>query len=216
MAAAEPQALQADNAARAAADATDDQTQPGYSADGNILLTYDRDGGVYDETTQIEVNKLDTRTHEWVEGAKLVILEKESGKEVASWTSGKAPEKLAKTLNVGITYLLREVEAPGEYRLANDVEFVIDDYGNVTITKGTENGNAELSDNTITLYDTMMDAEEVEQRERETTREVPLGTLLAQTGDMLPILGIGAIVLASLIALIVAARRRRHEERSDD
>ena len=96
----------------------------------------------------------------------------------------------------------------------NDVEFVIDNYGNVTITKGTENGNAELSDNTITLYDTMMDAEEVEQRERETTREVPLGTILAQTGDMLPILGIGAIVLASLIALIVAGRRR-HEGKDD-
>lgn len=217
MAAAEAQALQADIAAQAEAAATDDQTQPGHSADGNILLTYDKDGGVYDETTQIEVNKLDTRTHEWVEGAKLVILEKESGKEVASWTSGKAPQKLAKTLNVGTAYLLREVQAPGEYRLANDVEFVIDNYGNVTITKGTENGNAELSDNTITLYDTMMDAEEVEQRERETTREVPLDTILAQTGDMLPILGIGLIVLASLVALIVAARRRRHhEERSDD
>ena len=214
MAAAEAQALQADIAAQAEAAATDDQTQPGHSADGNILLTYDKDGGVYDETTQVEVNKLDTRTHEWVEGAKLVILEKESGKEVASWTSGKAPQKLAKTLNVGVTYLLREVEAPGEYRLANDVEFVIDNYGNVTITKGTENGNAELSDNTITLYDTMMDAEEVEQRERETTREVPLGTILAQTGDMLPILGIGAIVLASLIALIVAGRRR-HEGKDD-
>lgn len=214
MAAAEAQAMQADIAAQAEAAATDDQTQPGHSADGNILLTYDKDGGVYDETTQVEVNKLDTRTHEWVEGAKLVILEKESGKEVASWTSGKAPQKLAKTLNVGITYLLREVEAPGEYRLANDVEFVIDNYGNVTITKGTENGNAELSDNTITLYDTMMDAEEVEQRERETTREVPLGTILAQTGDMLPILGIGAIVLASLIALIVAGRRR-HEGKDD-
>ncbi len=214
MAAAEAQAMQADIAAQAEAAATDDQTQPGHSADGNILLTYDKDGGVYDETTQVEVNKLDTRTHEWVEGAKLVILEKESGKEVASWTSGKAPQKLAKTLNVGITYLLREVEAPGEYRLANDLEFVIDNYGNVTITKGTENGNAELSDNTITLYDTMMDAEEVEQRERETTREVPLGTILAQTGDMLPILGIGVIVLASLIALIVAGRRRR--EGKDD
>ena len=214
MAAAEAQAMQADIAAQAEAAATDDQTQPGHSADGNILLTYDKDGGVYDETTQVEVNKLDTRTHEWVEGAKLVILEKESGKEVASWISGKAPQKLAKTLNVGITYLLREVEAPGEYRLANDVEFVIDNYGNVTITKGTENGNAELSDNTITLYDTMMDAEEVEQRERETTREVPLGTILAQTGDMLPILGIGVIVLASLIALIVAGRRRR--EGKDD
>lgn len=209
LAAAEAQALQAAIAAQAEATAADDQTKPGHSADGNILLTYDKDGGVYDETTQIEVNKLDTRTHEWVEGAKLVILDKESGKEVASWTSGKAPQKLAKTLNVGTTYLLREVEAPGEYRLANDVEFVIDNYGNVTITKGTENGNAELSDNTITLYDTMMDAEEVEQRERETTREVPLGTILAQTGDMLPILGIGLIVLASLIALIVAGRRRR-------
>lgn len=209
MAAAEAQAMQADIAAQAEATATDNQIQPGHSADGNILLTYDKDGGVYDETTQIEVNKLDTRTHEWVEGAKLVILDKESGKEVASWTSGKAPQKLAKKLNVGTTYLLREVEAPGEYRLANDVEFVIDNYGNVTITKGTENGNAELSDNTITLYDTMMDAEEVEQREHETTREVPLGTILAQTGDMLPILGIGLIVLASLIALIVAGRRRR-------
>lgn len=214
MAAAEAQAMQADIGAQAEAAATDDQIQPGHSADGNILLTYDKDGGVYDETTQVEVNKLDTRTHEWVEGAKLVILEKESGKEVASWTSGKAPQKLAKTLNVGITYLLREVEAPGEYRLANDVEFVIDNYGNVSITKGTENGNAELSDNTITLYDTMMDAEEVEQRERETTREVPLDTILAQTGDMLPILGIGAIVLASLIALIVAGRRR-HEGKDD-
>lgn len=209
LAAAEAQALQAAIAAQAEATAADDQTKPGHSADGNILLTYDKDGGVYDETTQIEVNKLDMRTHEWVEGAKLVILDKESGKEVASWTSGKAPQKLAKTLNVGTTYLLREVEAPGEYRLANDVEFVIDNYGNVTITKGTENGNAELSDNTITLYDTMMDAEEVEQREHETTREVPLGTILAQTGDMLPILGIGLIVLASLIALIVAGRRRR-------
>ena len=30
-----------------------------------------------------------------------------------------------------------------------------------------------------------------------------------QIGDMLPILGIGLIVMASLIALIVAGRRRR-------
>ena len=33
-----------------------------------------------------------------------------------------------------------------------------------------------------------------------------------QIGDMLPILGIGLIVLASLIALIVAGRRRRAGE----
>ena len=203
-------------AAQAEAAATDDTVQPGHSADGNILLTYDKDGGVYDEATQLEVNKLDTRTHEWVEGAKLVIIEKDSGKEVNSWTSGKAPEKLEKTLNVGTTYLLREVEAPGQYRLAEDVEFVIDNYGNVSITKGTENGNAELSDNTITLYDTMMDAEEVQRRNRETTREVPIGARLAQTGDLIPLAAIGLIVVVSLIALAVAARRRRSEKDSDN
>ena len=215
--------VQAKNAPAAQADteaaneaAADTETQPGYSADGNVLLTYDKDGGVYDEVTTLEVNKLDTRTHEWVEGAKLVILEKESGKEIASWTSGKAPQKLEKTLNVGTTYLLREVEAPNQYRLANDVEFVIDDYGNVSITKGTENGNAELSDNTIALYDTMLDAEETEtiEREKSTTEKPNKDTLLAKTGDMLPILGIALVALAALIVVIVAVRRRRAGEDS--
>ena len=208
-------AAQADTEAANEA-AADTETQPGYSADGNVLLTYDKDGGVYDEVTTLEVNKLDTRTHEWVEGAKLVILEKESGKEIASWTSGKAPQKLEKTLNVGTTYLLREVEAPNQYRLANDVEFVIDDYGNVSITKGTENGNAELSDNTIALYDTMLDAEETEtiEREKSTTEKPNKDTLLAKTGDMLPILGIALVALAALIVVIVAVRRRRAGEDS--
>ena len=215
--------VQAKNAPAAQADteatneaAADTETQPGYSADGNVLLTYDKDGGVYDEVTTLEVNKLDTRTHEWVEGAKLVILEKESGEEIASWTSGKAPQKLEKTLNVGTTYLLREVEAPDQYRLANDVEFVIDDYGSVSITKGTENGNAELSDNTISLYDTMLDAEETEtvEREKSTTEKPNKDTLLAKTGDMLPILGIALVALAALIVVIVAVRRRRAGEDS--
>lgn len=196
------------------AQATDEETQLGYSADGNVLLTYNKDGGVADEATELSVSKLDTRTHEWVEGADLVILEKDSGKEIASWTSGKAPQKLEKTLNVGTTYLLREVNAPENYKLANDVEFVIDSYGNVSITKGTENGNAELSDNTINLYDTMMDAEEVDTQNREKVREVPeAGSLLAKTGDMLPLLGIGVVALAALIALLVAVRRRRANEK---
>lgn len=196
------------------AQATDEETQPGYSADGNVLLTYNKDGGVADEATELSVSKLDTRTHEWVEGADLVILEKDSGKEISSWTSGKAPQKLEKTLNVGTTYLLREVNAPENYKLANDVEFVIDSYGNVSVSKGTENGNAELSDNTINLYDTMMDAEEVDTQNREKVREVPeAGSLLAKTGDMLPLLGIGVVALAALIALLVAVRRRRANEK---
>ncbi|WP_305299749.1 Spy0128 family protein [Parvibacter caecicola] len=215
---AEPMAAAAQAEAQAAANetATDPNAQPGYSADGSILLTYDKDGGVADEATELQVSKLDTRTHEWVEGAELLILEKDTGKEIARWTSGKAPEKLQKTLNVGTTYILREFKAPKDYRLANDVEFVIDNYGNVSITKGTENGNAELSDNTINLYDTMMDAEEVVTQQREKTREVPTAdTLLAKTGDMLPLLGIGIVALAALVVLAIAIRRRRAEKGDD-
>lgn len=216
---AQPMAAAAAAEAQAAANetATDPNTQPGYSADGSILLTYDKDGGVADEATELQVSKLDTRTHEWVEGAELLIIDKDTGKEIARWTSGKAPEKLQKTLNVGTTYILREFKAPKDYRLANDVEFVIDNYGNVSVTKGTENGNAELSDNTINLYDTMMDAEEVVTQQREKTREVPAAdTLLAKTGDMLPLLGIGIVALAALVVLAIAIRRRRAEKGDDN
>ncbi|MFR3452466.1 MAG: hypothetical protein ACLTSX_13825 [Collinsella sp.] len=54
--------------------------------------------------------------------------------------------------------------------------------------------------------------EEVEQREREATR--CRWARFWPRPAMLPILGIGAIMLASLIALIVAGRRR-HEGKDD-
>lgn len=188
--------------AQAADSRAGDDQQPGHSADGNVLLTYDRDGGVYDEATQLDVNKLDTRTHEWVEGAELAIIEKDTGREVVRWTSGKASKQLEKVLNVGTAYILRELKAPENYQVAGDVEFVIDDYGAVSITKGNSNGNAELSGTTITLYDTMLDAEVVDRVER------PADGDLAQTGDWLPIAGLASVGLAALIVAIIARRRR--------
>ncbi|BAN78230.1 SpaA isopeptide-forming pilin-related protein [Adlercreutzia equolifaciens] len=186
--------------AQAADSRAGDNQQPGHSADGNVLLTYDRDGGVYDEATQLDVNKLDTRTHEWVEGAELAIIEKDTGREVVRWTSGKASKQLEKVLNVGTAYILRELKAPENYQVADDVEFIIDDYGAVTITKGVSNGNAELSGTTITLYDTMLDAEVVDRVERE--RSIP------QTGDLIPVAGIAAVALTALVVVVVARRRR--------
>lgn len=188
--------------AQAADSRAGDDQQPGHSADGNVLLIYDRDGGVYDEATQLDVNKLDTRTHEWVEGAELAIIEKDTGREVVRWTSGKASKQLEKVLNVGTAYILRELKAPENYQVAGDVEFVIDDYGAVSITKGNSNGNAELSGTTITLYDTMLDAEVVDRVER------PADGDLAQTGDWLPIAGLASVGLAALIVAIIARRRR--------
>ena len=185
-----------------------------------MLFTYDHEGGVYDEATLVEFNKLDTRTHEWVEGAKLSVLEKDTGTVVAQWTSGKAPEKLQKLLNVGTTYVLREDEAPENYQKAADVEFVIDQYGKVEILAGTENGNAVLSDATITLYDTMLDAEEVVPEERERVREVPetgktvqeQPDKLAKTGDTLPLMGLGLLALGALALAVAALRRSRRQE----
>lgn len=59
------------------------------SDDGALLFTFAKDGGVYDEATRVDFTKLDTRTHEWVEGAKLSIIEKDTSKVVNSWTSGQ-------------------------------------------------------------------------------------------------------------------------------
>ena len=189
------------------------ESHPEYTDDGALLFTYEYEGGVFDEATLVEFNKLDTRTHEWVEGAELSIVEKDSGQVVTSWVSGAAPERLEKLLNVGVTYVLREDKAPENYQKANDVEFVIDDYGNVEILSGTDNGNAELRDSTIILYDTMFDAEEVITRERETVREVPqTGKTvdnLAKTGDWLPLTGLGLLAVAALGVAIAALRRSR-------
>lgn len=191
-------------------------TEPTVGKDGALLYAYEADGGVQDEATYVEFNKLDTRTHEWVEGAKLSIVEKETGQVVNAWTSGKAPEVLQKALNVDVVYVLREDEAPEGYERAADVEFRIDSYGAVEILSGTENGNAELAGSTITLYDTRLPIEETVTETRETTREVPRDRTLslAKTGDALPLLAMGLIALGALVALVLAARRTRKGKHS--
>lgn len=187
--------------------------------DGALLFVYERDGGVSDEATEVAFNKLDTRTHEWVEGAKLSVREKESGRVVASWTSGAAPQVLEAVLNVDTVYVLREDEAPEGYERAADVEFSIDSYGNVEVLAGTENGNAELSDATITLYDTRIPVEEVVTENRERVREVPgedeRGTRpLARTGDTLAWGAIALVAVGSAALALAAGRRRRRGNHS--
>lgn len=179
------------------------------SDDGALLFTFAKDGGVYDEATRVDFTKLDTRTHEWVEGAKLSIIEKDTSKVVNSWTSGQAPERLEGTLNVDTTYILREDEAPEGYAKANDVEFMIDQYGSVKLLSGTSNGNAELQDSTISLYDTMLDVEELVTQYRETPGQDEEGSFLAKTEDFLKIAGLIALMTVSFLGLVYAIRRFR-------
>lgn len=200
---------------RDAQDGTQSGTPQGaQSDDGNMLFTFEQDGGVFDEATYTEIAKVDTRTHEWVEGAELSIIEKSTGKVINSWKSGTAVEVLQGKLNVDTTYVLREDKAPEGYAKANDVEFKIDQYGAVEILSGTSNGNAELQDATIRLYDTMLDAEVVDTIERENVVETPDNTAggLSKTGDYLPIAGVALLALGSLVVLLVVARKRKKSQ----
>lgn len=188
--------------------------QGAQSEDGNMIFTFEQDGGVFDEATYTEIAKVDTRTHEWVEGAELSIIEKDSGKVINSWKSGTAVEVLQGKLNVDTTYILREDKAPEGYAKADDVEFKIDQYGAVEILSGTSNGNAELQDATIRLYDTMLDAEVVETVQKENVIETPDNSAggLSKTGDYLPIAGVALLALGSLIVLLVVARKRKNSK----
>lgn len=183
--------------------------------DGAMLFVYERDGGVSDEATTVQFNKLDARTHEWVVGAELSVREKETGRVVVSWTSGAAPEVLQAVLNVDTVYVLREDAAPEGYELADDVEFSIDSYGNVAILAGSENGNAELADETLTLYDTRIPVEEVVTETRERVREVPgdggtrAGEKLARTGDNLAWGAVALVAIGSAAVALAAGRRRK-------
>ncbi len=179
------------------------------------------DGGVSDEQTDISFAKLDTKTHEWVENAELSIVNKETDEVVDSWVSGQAPQRLQGKLVVGNTYTLHEDKAPEGYEKANDVEFTLDQYGNVQIISGSENGNAELQGSTITLYDTALDVVETITEERVTTKEVPgedetiitTVTNMVKTGDFLPVMALMVAVIVSLGFVVFAACRARRQRR---
>lgn len=88
---------------------------------------------VSDNITRLNVNKLEKGSRDYVEGAHMVIIEKETGKVVTEWvTDGKTHEVARNTddpnrgaLNIDTVYILRELEAPEGYAKAADTEFMI-------------------------------------------------------------------------------------------
>ncbi len=189
-------------------------TKPEVDGDGNALYTYAKDGGVYDEATTITFNKQETNTHNWVEGAKLQVIEKATGTVVEEWTTKASGEVLTAKLNVDTPYILHEVSAPDGYAVARDVEFVIDAYGKLSVTSGTEDGNASLNDTTVVLFDRRLDVEEINRITR-TDEDNDRTTRIAKTGDtanIAPIiLGLVAVVFVGATVLVVVKRKRNQE-----
>ncbi|MEO2236176.1 SpaA isopeptide-forming pilin-related protein [Thomasclavelia ramosa] len=92
-----------------------------------------------DEITQFEFYKKDITSQEELEGATLQIKDK-NGNIVDEWVSGKTPHKIT-GLTVGQTYIMIEVIAPVNYKIAQNKEFTVSDTGEVQ---------------KITMYDELM------------------------------------------------------------
>ena len=107
----------------------------GYATTSDITFTIKEDGTptkviMKDEITKVDISKVDATTSKEIEGAQLTLTDKETGQVVEQWTSTHEPHRI-KGLTVNKTYILHEVAAPNGYQVASDIEFTIQDTGEV-------------------------------------------------------------------------------------
>lgn len=159
------------------------QTSVAYASDDESpqILDYRPSANpVADRTVHLNVNKLDSSSHEYVPGAKLQIVDKETKEVMIEWTSGTKAASIDRELDVDRTYILREVSAPEGYEKAKDVEFVLrsvnfETKGEVVSGEKTDDGetNAEFNNVSgdietqafvISLYDAQEMVEHTETR----------------------------------------------------
>ena len=86
---------------------------------------------ISNQPTITEFTKVDLTGGQEIEGAKMQILDQE-GEVVESWTTGE--EHLIEYLPVG-TYTLHEEAAVDGYIVANDVEFTVEETGEIQKVK---------------------------------------------------------------------------------
>ena len=99
-------------------------------------------------TKQIRVSKVDITTQKELEGAHIVVLDKD-GNIVDEWDSTTAPH-IVKNVKAGETYTLRETVAPKGYSVTADTTFSIDKDGKVTYS-----GNTRTSDGVLLVEDAL-------------------------------------------------------------
>lgn len=92
------------------------------------------------EITKVEVSKQDITNGEEIEGAHLTVFEKDNQEAIFdAWISGEDGKDdkgnikphLIKGLEVGKTYVLREIVSPYGFMLAQDIEFTVKDTNDV-------------------------------------------------------------------------------------
>lgn len=135
------------------------KTLPGYVLNDKIMeITIDEDGLIDGEEkaeivlgnnfTKVDLSKHDLTTGKEIEGGKYQVLDPD-GKVVDEWTGTKEPHRITR-LEIGKTYLFREIIAPYGYLLTLDVEFTVENTGNVQKVEMFD----ELAMGTITVQKT--------------------------------------------------------------
>lgn len=99
--------------------------------DGHPLIV------MVDDTTKVEISKLDITNDEELVGATLQIID-EDGVVVEEWVSYEHPHFIEAQLIAGKTYTLKETIAPDGYTIANSIDFTVNEDGTV---------------NTVVMYD---------------------------------------------------------------
>ena len=135
--------------------------------------------GVSDDITRIHVTKVDAGTHEALKGAKMVIIERDTGAVVDEWTTDGTTHETEKLLDVNKEYILRELEAPEGYEKAQDTIFEVNEIEGTGITiKDPVPSSTELAESyKVTIYDqhvTIVKEEEVVKRSPKTGDDAPL------------------------------------------
>jgi len=184
--------------------------------------TIDAPTTVSDDITRIHVNKLDADTREYVQGAKMAIIEKDSGLVVDEWVTGGSTHQNEKGLDVNKVYILRELEAPDGFDKVQDVEFIVNETEGTGITIVSQGKDSELVESyKVNLYDKAKTIEDeiVVTETRGTsssTSSTTSGTTknpAPKTGDETPLWPIIALVVVGIIGIgVLEIPKRRIKE----
>ena len=113
---------------------------------------------------QVSFTKTDVTGEKEVEGAEITVTDKETGKVVDKWTSGK-DSHFINGLEEGKTYILSETVSPEEYVKSTDIEF--------TVSKEKVNEKVNMKDKQVSFTKTDVTGEkEVEGAEITVTDKV--------------------------------------------
>ncbi len=184
--------------------------------------TIDAPTTVSDDITRIHVNKLDADTREYVQGAKMAIIEKDSGLVVDEWVTGGSTHQNEKGLDVKKRYILRELEAPEGFEKVEDVEFEVDPEEGKGLIIYSQGKDSELVESyKVNLYDKAKTIEdEIVVTETRGTSSSSSNTTSGttknpapKTGDETPLWPIIALVVVGIIGIgVLEIPKRRIKE----